>query len=277
MRITRLHIENFRSIRNLDIALGDTTVFIGPNNAGKTAILEALRIALTRRWDERGIGFVEYDIHLSSDEEDPKESPGIVIEIEAEEARAGEWSTAVRQDLGQVLQVDPDSGRHSITLRVECAWDSGAGAFESSWQFQNVGRRSLPGISANRLNLDRFRRYLPVFRLGALRDAADEFSSRSQFWGKLLRAIKIPAQLESRVQRVLGLVNRRLLKADAKLSRISETIADATKIAARNEDGDVDLNLVPLKSWELLSKAGIALRNAPESPLLPLQRHGQGV
>ena len=286
MRITRLHVENFRSIRSLDIALSHTTVLIGPNNAGKTAILEALQIALTRRWDQRGIGFTEYDIHLSSDEEDPKESPGVVIEIEAEEAQAGEWPEDVQQDLGQVSQVDPVSAKHSITLRVECAWNSTTGAFEPSWQFLNVERQPLflnverqplSWRSARRRHLDRFRRYLPVFRLGALRDAADEFSSRSQFWGKLLRAIKIPAQLESRVQRVLGLVNRRLLKADPKLSRISETIADATKIAARNKDGDVDLNLVPLKSWDLLSRAGIAMRNDPESPMLPLQRHGQGV
>ena len=257
--------------------LGETTVFIGPNNAGKTAILEALRIALTRRWGQRGSGFTEYDIHLSSDEEDPKQSPGIVIEIEAEEVYAGEWPDAVQQDLDQVAQTDPVSGKHSITLRVECAWDSNSGTFETSWRFLNIQREPLAGTSARRLNLERFQRYLPVFHLGALRDAADEFSSRSQFWGRLLRAIKIPARLESRVQRVLGLVNRKMLRADPKLSRISETIADATKIAARNEDGDVDLNLVPLKSWDLLARAGIALRNDPESPLLPLQRHGQGV
>lgn len=130
MRITRLHIENLRSIKKPDIKLGDTTVFIGPNNAGKLAILEALQIALTRRWDQRGIGFTEYDIHLSSDEEDPKESPGVVIEIEAAEVQAGEWPEAVQQDLGQVSQVDPASGKHSIARRVECAWDSSTGAFK---------------------------------------------------------------------------------------------------------------------------------------------------
>ena len=65
MRITRLHIENFRSIKSLDVELGDTTVLIGPNNAGKTAILDAVRIALTRRWGQRGTGFTEYDVHLA--------------------------------------------------------------------------------------------------------------------------------------------------------------------------------------------------------------------
>lgn len=277
MRITRLRIENFRSIRRLDVPLGETTVFIGPNNAGKTAILEALRIALTSRWGQRGTGFTDYDIHLAGDEEDPKESPGVAIELQTEEVQLGEWPEDVQGDLRQVVQLDPESGKHSITLRVTCAWDETARAFEPAWEFLNVDRQRLLGPAARRQNLDQFRRYLPVFYLGALRDASDEFSTRSQFWGKLLRAIKIPAHLESRVQRILGMVNRRLLKADPKLSEISETIADATKIAARNQKGDVDLSLVPLRAWDLLSKAGIVLRNDSNSPLLPLQRHGQGV
>ena len=36
MRITSLRIEDFRSLRSLEIELGETTVFIGPNNVGKT-------------------------------------------------------------------------------------------------------------------------------------------------------------------------------------------------------------------------------------------------
>jgi putative ATP-dependent endonuclease of OLD family len=75
MRITSLRIENFRSIKTLDVELGESTVFIGPNNAGKTAILDAVRIALTRRWGQRGTGFTEYDVHLAKENDDPKSSP----------------------------------------------------------------------------------------------------------------------------------------------------------------------------------------------------------
>jgi putative ATP-dependent endonuclease of the OLD family len=56
MQIKSLKIKNFRSIKELELVLGETTVFIGPNNAGKTAILDALRIVLTRRWGLRGSG-----------------------------------------------------------------------------------------------------------------------------------------------------------------------------------------------------------------------------
>jgi putative ATP-dependent endonuclease of OLD family len=59
VEITRVLIKNFRSIKDADIILSPTTVFIGPNNIGKTAILDAIRIALSRRWGRQGTG--EFD------------------------------------------------------------------------------------------------------------------------------------------------------------------------------------------------------------------------
>src|SRR5258707_15252222 len=118
MRITRLRIENFRSIKFLDMELGATTVFIGQNNAGKTAILDAVRIALTRRWGQRGTGFTEYDVHLATEKDDPKASKGISIELRAEEKITGEWSDEIHQALDEIRQFDPVTGLGSVNLRV---------------------------------------------------------------------------------------------------------------------------------------------------------------
>lgn len=277
MKITSLRIENFRSIKSLEIELGDTTVFIGPNNAGKTAILDAVRIALTRRWGQRGTGFTEYDVHLATETDDPKASQGISIELRAEEKVVGEWSDEIHQALDEIRQIDPLTGRGSIILRVSCAWDATKACFEPAWAFLNAARQPMIGISARRTNLEAFWQFVPSFYLGALRDADDEFSSRSQFWGRLLKAMEIPPELEGRVQRVLDLLNRKLLRADPRLAQISETLSGATRVAARDREGSVDLRLVPLKSWDLLSKAEIILRNEPDWPWLPLQKHGQGL
>jgi putative ATP-dependent endonuclease of OLD family len=46
MRVQRLHIENFRSIELIDIELQPFCAFIGPNNAGKSNILDALDLVL---------------------------------------------------------------------------------------------------------------------------------------------------------------------------------------------------------------------------------------
>lgn len=277
MRVSRIEIRNFRSIRHLVVDLGETTVFVGPNNAGKTAILDALRIALTRRWGQRGTGFTEYDVHLADDADDPKASDGVSIELRTEESVPGEWPDAVADDLDQIVQLDLNTGRRAVVLRTRCAWNEDSGAFEPSWEFLNVKREPLSGRSARRINLERFWRYLPVFYLGALRDVGEEFSPRSQFWGRLLKALEIPVGLESRAQRVLDLLNRRLLKADPRLSDIAETLSGVTTIAARDRDGGLDLRMVPLKTWDLLSKAEIILRNAPDHAWLPLRNQGQGI
>lgn len=278
MRITRLEISNFRSIRHMAVDLGDTTVFVGPNNAGKTAILDALRIALTRRWGQRGTGFSEYDIHLGDDTADPKTSSGVSIELRSDESEPGEWPDAVAEDLGDIVQIDLATGRRTIALRTRCAWSEDTGAFEPIWEFLDAKRDPLAGRSARRVNLERFWRYLPVFYLGALRDVSDEFSPRSsQFWGRLLRALEIPSELESRALRVLDLLNRRLLKADPRLEVIATTLSGATRIAARDREGGLAMRMVPLKSWDLLSRAEIILRNEPDLPWLPLRRQGQGI
>jgi len=106
MRISQVEIKNFRSIKHLVIDLDDTTVLVGPNNAGKTAILDAIRIVLNRRWGKRGTRFSEYDIHLENESSDPKDSSGITIEIRTEEKEAGEWSREMTEVLANILQVN---------------------------------------------------------------------------------------------------------------------------------------------------------------------------
>lgn len=49
-RISGISIENFRSIRELDIEVPRVCALVGPNNAGKTNLLLAIRSVLEREW-----------------------------------------------------------------------------------------------------------------------------------------------------------------------------------------------------------------------------------
>lgn len=277
VRLSRIKIQNFRSIKSLDLELGSTTVFIGPNNAGKTAILDAIRIALTRKWGQRGTGFTEYDVHLPDETADPKQSAGISIEIAFEEGTANEWPDDVIQELEHLVQLDPETGRNAIYLRTSCAWNEADGVYVPRWEFLNTRREPLMGAAARRTNLERFWQFMPVFYLGALRDADDEFSPRSQFWGRLLKAVEIPSALEGRVTKVLDALNSRLLQADPRLGEIATTLTGVTRIASVDQSGGANLRLLPLKPWDMLSRAEIILRNESTRPWLPLSNHGQGV
>lgn len=71
MRIERLSIRNFRSIKKLDIELSQICALVGPNNAGKSNILYAIQQVLGRDWVWVN-SFDENDVYLRDAERDIK-------------------------------------------------------------------------------------------------------------------------------------------------------------------------------------------------------------
>ncbi len=91
IHLTSVRIKNFRGIRDLTVKFDETTVFIGENSVGKTSILEAVRLALSRRWGQRGTGFAEYDFYTDHKAPDPKRGEGISIDLDFVEPEPGKW------------------------------------------------------------------------------------------------------------------------------------------------------------------------------------------
>ena len=48
MHVVELRIENFRGVRDGRVRFGQHTVLVGPNNSGKTTIIEALALLFGR-------------------------------------------------------------------------------------------------------------------------------------------------------------------------------------------------------------------------------------
>lgn len=275
MRLSRVHIENFRSIRDLIIELGETSVFIGPNNAGKTAILDAIRIVLTRRWGQRGSGFTEHDVHRPEENGDPRTLPPVTITLIFEEPNTGNWDVDMVAALEDILTVSAD-GRNLLTLRVTCSWSDEKEAFDPVWQFLDAAGNALPE-RRRAINLTGFFGYVPIFWLGALRDATDEFTPRSGHWGRLLKSVRIPNDLEADALRILAALDERIVAADPKLNRIADQIGQATQIAVGEGPGAARINTLPLGIEEMLQRTGIIIRNEELRPWLPLSHHGQGL
>lgn len=276
MKIKRLLIRNFRSIRSLNIDLDDTTVFIGPNNAGKSAILDAVRIALSRRWGKRGTGFTEHDVHLPQPDLDPRTLPPVEIQVQLEDSADAPWPDDMVAALDNITALSP-TGRNLISLRVTCSWSNETESFEPRWEFLDAAGNALTGKSQRATNLTSFFEYLPLFWLSALRDAGNEFSPRSSLWGGFLRGIKIPKELESRVMRILNVLDKRLLVADPQLGKAADSVGKATRIAVGDSEGAATLRMLPMNLEDLLTRASVVLRNEETRPWLPLDHHGQGL
>ncbi|MER8567561.1 AAA family ATPase [Mesorhizobium sp. M0924] len=256
--------------------LGATTVFIGQNNAGKTAIIDAVRIVLTRRWGQRGTGFTENDVHRPDPDGDPRTLPPVTITLTMEEVRPGEWDADMVAALADIITIQSDGVRNVLTLRVTCAWNADKEIFDPAWQFLDSAGEALPERRRS-INLTGFFGYLPLFWLGALRDAADEFTPRSGHWGRLLRSVRIPPELEAEALETLADLDAKIIAADPRLTDIAAMIGEATRVAVGEGPGSARLNTLPLAMEEMLQRTGIVMRNEDLRPWLPLGHHGQGL
>jgi len=67
MHVARLKIKGFRGVLSADIALGRHAVLVGPNNSGKTTVIEALALLFGR--DRLVHRLTEHDFHGSAPDE----------------------------------------------------------------------------------------------------------------------------------------------------------------------------------------------------------------
>lgn len=138
MRIYRVIINNFRSVKYLDFRPGKTNLLIGGNNSGKTNVLQALDFALNpyKNWHE-GI-ITEYDFYNRSIEEkgilsDKTECTGINIEVWFSDFINGEehqndWDTCLEHinNKDEIISYDEESNKKVekiLRVTAECQAD----------------------------------------------------------------------------------------------------------------------------------------------------------
>ena len=275
MRIASVHIENFRSIRELTVELGDRTVFVGPNNSGKSAILDAIRIVLTRRWGPAGTALAETDIHRPSPDSDPRTLPPIRITLVIEERQQGEWSQDLLAALSDILIAGPDRIQQ-IRLLVTYGWKRETNEFTHTSHFLDQDGESplnrRPGVYLTRLF-----EHMPLFWLGALRDAREEFHKKSGYWAQLMDTIQIPETTETEILDSLDNLDAKIVESDPKLHDIAQSISQSTTIAIKDSPGTARISMLPVRFVDILRRAAVVLRNDDLRPWLPLDQHGQGL
>jgi len=175
MHISRLEIRNFRCIEKLNLLFEPgLNVIIGENNSGKTAVLDALRIALSRGDERRDIWVSEYDFHV--DDDGHLCSP---IDIDLVFTDPTELQQATYIELLAIR----DDGQPELQLHVRFEWDPDKERVKppSLWGGANEGQ-AVPGEVLQ---------LLYHVHLDALRDAATYLSpGRRSRVGQLARKLE---------------------------------------------------------------------------------------
>lgn len=277
MKLREIIIKNFRNLVDIRIPIDDTTVLVGENNSGKTALLNALQIALPRSTAGRGLPFNEYDFYMSKLGDSPEASEGIVIELWFKEDKSDEWPDTLVQALNDIIQTDPLKDLDAIGLRLWCKYDATAKSFATKWEFLTLDRKPLGGKGANIANLQRFLTYIRLFYLSALRDSEDAFSARSPFWGRILRDLKISEEQRKTISEEITKLNDALLKADPRLDKVKTSLENIHKIMALEAGEKTSIQALPMQPWELMSKSRVVIRGHGSEIDFPISSHGQGM
>lgn len=274
MRLTNVAIRNFRCIRELSLDLDETTVLIGENNTGKTAVLEAIR-ACMERLRGRGRGpFNEYDYRLAEEGASPAEAEPIQIDLSFVERDDEPWADEVRLALEEVFTFDAEDHAR-VALRVTSSFDSEAGEFVTNWSFLDANGEELPGPARSPFQLINLQRMAPVFYLSALRDASKHFASSSRFWRVFLAEQGVPEEERQELEKELSALNQRLIEAHGPLSEVRGQLESAKKVIDFGVAEAVTVEALPTKLFSLLSRAQVHLASR-SGARIPVAFQGEG-
>ena len=275
MFLSKVEIKNFRCLNDISIELDDSTVLIGENNSGKTALLDLIRNVLGRV--TQSATFNEYDYYLCHEIQNPQDSEGISVLFTFCEKKENEWDEDLASKYLNVIQPFhsdvTNENLMKINFRVKSKYNVVTEQFEVAYSFVNSIGEDLPQKTQSLIG--DFLKLNPVFYLQALRDSAEVFSGKSFMWGKFLKQVKFKPDDLQTLQNSIETLNSDIITKDESLSQLVSSLNEIDKVLDFKNEGSVSVNALPMKSWDLMSKAQVTLKNR-ENLNLPLERYGQG-
>lgn len=275
MKLRHIKIENFRGVINLDLEIGDTTVLIGENNTGKTAVLDALRFALRDVRTRRGCAFDAYDFHLSNATAEPATAAAISIRLTFREDKPGEWDDQqlARLNRANIAQIDAN-GCASVILKVGARFDVGTQDFVQDWEFQNLTGAQLTSVSDTAMWM--LQNEVSYYYLSALRDAAKHFDAKGAFWRPFLKESQLTPQKRAEIETKLAEVNQLIISSHSSFSQVVARLKEVKDVVSISGEGDLaSVDAVPGRLFDMLSKAQVSL-NTGTGAKIPVGRHGAG-
>ncbi len=271
MRLSRLSIENFRGIEKVDLDLDDeVTVIIGPNNTGKTAIMEALTFVLDPRprgRAQRGRSLAPWDFHVDAK---GVQCTALSITLFFQEKAGRPWDADVVAALGDSVQTDTTKLR-SVTLRVEGTLNGTQP--EDDFTFLDLLGQPIPKARDSALRA--LRRLRPGFYLPALRDAGREFARNAAYWTPFIRDKHVAKVDRDRVELAIGKINDDLISAHKPFKQLQIDLATVGAAVDSNPTPGLRFEPLPPRVAELLSGTQLSA-TSPAGAWIPLEKHGEG-
>jgi putative ATP-dependent endonuclease of the OLD family len=276
--VAELRISNFRSFRNVSMRLGDLTLLVGANNAGKTNLLDAMSLAL-------GIGrkmISVDDIHTASGESSrPKERKAVIDVLIRPIGKDGAvldsfpagsfWTALWGQGIAQ------DSAVHDfVGIRATLMWDPVRGEYALARKFLKDWKPFNDWLDTEEAHPVTSAQIEPiaVSYIDAQRDLENDLRTRGSFWRRLTDDLGLSDAEIKHFEAALTELNEELVAKSGVLTHIHQNLIDLEDVIAATKAG-INISPVPRTLRDLSRGVDVTL-STPGAQPFPLARHGMG-
>ena len=270
MRIAKINIANFRSLRDFTIFPADgVNLLVGENNAGKTAFLLALNRALGRG------GATDFDVedfYVTSGATANSALPKITIDVELRPTATPTFSTNFTAEF--VDDIDSDAEGLFLTLRTEARFDASEERIVVDYfslRADGTTREMPPGRRS------RVRGYVPFYLVDAFRDTIRDIQNRRGFWGRIVSSVNLDNATVSSVRTGIEGINASILAAAPRIAELVDRLREIGRtIRTVPPPDDVVINPLTLDPTNILRNLDVVVRTEDAPRGFGLERHGEG-
>lgn len=267
LRVAEIRIQDFRAIADLHIPLGPrTTVLLGMNNVGKTAVLEALNVAL-------GSARARAEDLLSHGS---SPTPHFEIDVRVEPASGDSFDQVVIDIVGEAVQL---GAPEFFVVRTRGARDAKNGdptirrTFLKGWATTRAEAAKLVDHPSAVVNAS-VRGLLTYELLDARRDGIEQLRNKRTFWGRTVADLRIDALVRGEIEATLRQLQDKVVGASEPLKSLQDHLRAVATVLGRPEML-VSIAALPAQADALLRSMDLLLSETGQGPL-PLATQGMG-
>lgn len=273
--ITKVRIENYRSIGSMEISLSGTNVLIGANNSGKSNFLRAINIAL----GQNKIVSSD-DIHINNGETLDEEKCAIIdlmirpcdSQENIDEMFSDFWIGVFTEAWITTGSVDGDF----VGIRTIIQYD----ALKNDYmivhkQITDWGdSMSASSVSRRKMFTGDMNTYISAFYMDAQRDVVDDIRNKKSYFGRATSRIKLPDDKKADIERQLNDINSQIVDSIPALKQTANSISSIASTVG-SPDGTIEIEPLARKISDLHKGMDIFYRDG-DAARLPVSQHGMG-